>query len=755
MNRRRFLIGSGAAGACLFIGYTRVPGTGGLARAASHYAPTAWYVIDQTGIVTVHIAKAEVGQHIGTAFAMMIAEELEVDWRDVRIDYPDPQRAFGIMVTAGSWSVALNGDDMLRYGAAGRTALIEAGAKKLSVPMEACVAKSGWVTADKSGARISYAELVASGAVSRVFEDDDLAKLVLKPSNSYRLIGTSPPALDIPAKTDGTARYGIDAFVPNMLYGKIARPPLRSGSKPRSVDDAEAKKIPGYRQFVSADDPAGDNGVYVIALAETYPAASAAAKALKIDWELGPYAALGDDDIISRARILIADRDQGAPWWIVGDVDNAMAQAASIFSAEYVTAHVAHAGIEPMSALVFRDGDTWHAYAGSAFQTKAAAALANAVDVDGDQVALHQTYLGDPSGRRVEVDALVAAGLAAKALGRPVKVIFDREEELRFDFHRPLAVQKLTAGLDTKSQPIALCHDLCSAWPLVRALPIAMQTGPDGKTKLDWAALTGADSWYSFPNYRVRAIENDVGQRAMAAGFMRANATGWAFWALESFIDELAHHIGRDAVALRLDLLDGSGPNGGSEPSAIGGAARLAAVIRRTIEIAGYESKQGDKSEGRGVGLAASSAPDRNQPSWTACVAEVRVDRKTGTVAVDKLTIVSDVGAAIHPDGVRAQIESAALTGLSVALYERAAFANGRFKATNFDAYPILRFGQVPELDIEIVGTGEHPTGAGEPAMSVVAPAIGNAIFHAVGARVRSLPITPEKIMAVLKEQGR
>ncbi|HEY5208901.1 MAG TPA: molybdopterin cofactor-binding domain-containing protein [Stellaceae bacterium] len=748
MNRRRFLIGSAASGAGLFVGYVRV----GRAEAAGTYAPSIWYVIDRTGIVTVHILKAEVGQHIGTAFAMMIAEELAADWRDMRIDYPDPARQFGILVTAGSWSIAASYDDLRRYGAAGRIALIEAGAKQLGVGRDDCTAVRGWVIHRTSGRRVSYGALVGAGAVNRVFEEADLAAIALKPDGAPTVIGTSPPALDIPAKVNGSARFAIDCFAPNLLYTKIARPPLRAGCRPRSIDDTAARRIAGYRRFVSAPAPAGDNGYYVMALADNFPAARAAAKALDIDWESGPNGAVDDAAILARAKALVADPNAGTPWWIIGDADKAMTEAATVFSGEYATAHVAHAGIEPMSALVLRDGDIWHCYAGSAFQTHLVAALADALDTDSGSIALHQTEIGDPSGRRVEVDAAVACALAAKAADRPVKLIFDRAEAFGFDFPRPLTYQKLSAGLDRAGRITALTHDLCSAWPLARALPIALLPGADGKTKVDWSVLTGADSWYSPPAYHVRAIKNDLAQRAVPSGFLRGAATGFAFWALESFIDELAEYTGEDAVALRLRWLDGSGPNRGGPPAAEGGAARLATVIRKIVALTGYTAKHQAKNCGHGIGLAASSAPDRMRPSWTACVAEVDVDAATGAINVAKLTVVTDIGAAVHRDGALAQVESATLWGLSVALYEQALLVDGAFHDTNFNTYSCLRYDQVPPLDIHLVAEGQHPTGAGEPAMSVVAPALGNAIFNAIGARVRDLPITADKVRAAIKK---
>lgn len=747
MDRRRFLIGTAAGGAALFAGYVVTA-----AEAASRYAPCVWYVIDRTGIVTLHVLKAEVGQHIGTAYAMLIAEELGVDWRDMRIDYPDPRRDFGISITAGSWSIAANYDDLRRWGSAGRAAMIEAGAKFLGAPRAECAAEHGAVTHRSSGKRVSYGELVAAGAVSRTFDVTDLDAVTLKPDKALALIGTSPTPLDVPPKTTGAARFGIDSFVPGRLYAKIARPPFRTGCVPRTIDDSAARAIPGYRRFVSAKDPMPDNGHYVMALADDFPAAQKAAAVLRIEWESGE-GRVGDADLLAHAKALVADPKQGTPWWILGDAAKAMKAASAIVSAEYTTAHVLHAGIEPETALVLRDGDTWHAFAGSAFQTHAVAALADALDTDSGSVALHQTYVGDPSGRRLETDALVACALAAKAAGRPVKLIFDRDEAMQFDFPRPLTYQKLAAALGPENQVTALTHDLCSAWPLQRALPIALQPGADRQTKVDWSVLTGADSWYSPPNYLVRAVQNDLADKNVPSGFLRGNATGFAFWALESFIDELAYSTGQDEVALRLKWLNGAGPNKGGPPTAMGGASRLARVIRDIVAITRYTARRRDRKPGSGIGLAASSAPDRTQPSWTACVAEVAVDENSGAVRIGKLTVVSDIGTAIHPDSARAQIEAATLTGLSIALYECATFVGGKFTQGNFDSYRMLRFEDVPDLEIYVIAEGQAPTGAGEPAMSVVAPAIGNAIFNAVGARVRDLPITPDRILAALNKK--
>jgi isoquinoline 1-oxidoreductase beta subunit len=260
--------------------------------------------------------------------------------------------------------------------------------------------------------------------------------------------------------------------------------------------------------------------------------------------------------------------------------------------------------------------------------------------------------------------------------------------------------------------------------------------------------VNGADSWYTIPNHHVRAIENDIAQTATPAGQFRSVAPAWTFWAVESFMDELAHAAKKDPVEFRLAMLDAAGQNAGSAPNSVGGAKRIANVLKVVVEKSGYGKKQ--LPQGRAQGIAVVSSQERNTPTWTACVAEVSVDKSTGVVTLHKVTIAIDVGTMVNPDGALAQVEGATLWGVSLALYEQATMKNGNIVQANFDTYTPLRMAQVPELDIHILNTGNYPSGVGEPAVTVVAPAIANAVFNASGARVRTLPLTPDRVKAAM-----
>jgi isoquinoline 1-oxidoreductase beta subunit len=751
VDRRQFLVGSIAAGAGLTFGFSALPtitGSAGEALAAGNFSPTVWYTIDRGGIVTVHITKSEMGQHVGTALAQAVIEELGADWKDVRIDYPDPAERWGLMVTGGSWSVNNTFDTLSRCGAAGRQALIESGAKTLKVAAVDCHAANGRVIA-KSGQSVSFAALVSTG-LDKTYTPDDLKKIELKKPSAYTLVGKTAPALDIPAKVDGTAKYGMDMFVPGMVYAKISRPPVRYGAKPGAVDDSEAKKVAGYLQFVSVLDPTGTAAAYVIAIADNYPAAMEAARVLKIDWDLGPNKNVSSDSMLKHAADLVADAGKGLSFWDIGNASQALASATTKQESVYITPLAVHAPMEPMNCVAFERDGTWHIYSGSQFQTRSGPLVAAAVGAKPEQVLIHQVYLGGGFGRRLEADAMVPAVLAAKAVGRPVKLIYDRQEDVQNDFFRTLTYQRLQGGLDAGGKLVALNQDVCSAWATKRwGIEAFLSDSTDKKGKLDSFSVNGADSWYTIPNHHVRAIENDIAQAAAPAGQFRSVAPAWTFWAVESFMDELAHAAKQDPVAFRLALLDAKGQNAGSAPNSVGGAKRIANVLKVAVEKSGYGKKK--LADGHAQGVAVVSSQERNTPTWTAAVAEVSVDKSTGKVTLHKLTVAIDIGTAVNPDGALAQVQGSTLWGVSLALYEQASMKDGNIEQTNFDTYTPLRMSQVPELDLHVLSTGNYPSGVGEPAVTVVAPAIANAVFNASGARVRTLPLTPERVKAALK----
>ena len=754
VNRRSFLVGTAAAGAGLTVGMSLLPkvmGTASEAFAAANWTPVPAYTISATGVVTMHITKSEMGQHVGTAISQAIADELEIDWKDIRLDYPDPAPKYGVFFTAGSLSILTSFMGAAQAGAAGRIALIEAGAKELGANPADCHASGGWVLA-KGGKRISYAQLVASGKVDKVFSPDDLKKMTLKKPADFKYVGKPIVAFDIPPKTNGKALYGIDFFLPGMVYAKIARPPVRIGGKPRTIDDSAAKSVPGYLQYVSVPDPIGVNTHYVIAIAENYPAAIKAAKAIKIDWDLGPNAGISSDGILQHAKDLVNNPESGGAFWQIGDARKALTDAPTKITAEFTTPLASHQPIEPMNAVAYIDQGNLHIYSGSQLQVAHQPIMAAVMGLKPEQVFLHQVYLGGGFGRRLEADAMIPASLAAKAINRPVKLIYTRDEEFRNDFYRTITFQRLQAGIDSGGNLVALQHDICSAFSAVRAAPDLMKPSLDkgDKVKVDSTSLDGSNSWYGVPNYLSRGIQNDMAQAATPPGFLRSVSTGWTFFALESFIDEVSRKVGKDPVAFRLAMLQATGPNKGEIPMSIGGAERIANIIKKAAEVTDFHKKHGKLGPGRGIGLAATTH-FRDTPTWTCGIAEVKVDKSSGMIEVEKFTTVIDLGQAVNPDSATAQCEGGTLFGLSLAMYEQASMHNGNLDQTNFDTYTPLRISQAPPVEIHIINTGNPPVGVGEPAVTVVAPAVSNAVFDAVGIRLRDLPFTPDRVKGLLK----
>ena len=354
--------------------------------------------------------------------------------------------------------------------------------------------------------------------------------------------------------------------------------------------------------------------------------------------------------------------------------------------------------------------------------------------------------LGGGFGRRLNGDYCVPALLAAKALGKPVKVVFSREDDSRFDSPRSASVQEVSMAFDGGEKIVGMQHHATAGWPTSAMVPGFLGTGTNGE-KFDPFSINGAEHWYDVGAHRVRAIKNDLANKTFRPGWLRSVGPGWTNWALESFVDEVAHSKGIDPVALRTQLLSGRGKNAGHAPNSVGGASRMANVLQRAADKAGWGK---ELPEGVGMGIATTFGQERDMPTWSACVAQVAVDKASGRVTLQKLTVVIDAGTIVHPDGALAQTEGAALWGASMALHEGTEFVNGQVKDVNLNTYRPMRMSDVPELDIEFVDSELQSVGLGEPATTVVGPAIGNAIFSASGARVRHLPITPEAVKKAL-----
>jgi len=745
LRRRSFLIGGTAAG--LACGYVAVEGIS-TALAAGSFGPTAWYSIGPDGIVTVMVGKAEMGQHVSSAMCQIVAEELEADWSKMRIQLPDNDPKYndpvlGALITGGSWSVRMNFDAMSRAGAAGRITLTEAGAQMMGVPAGECRASNSQIIHSKTGKKVSYAKIVADGKANKVWTADELKAIKLKTPDQYVLVGQAVPQLDIPPKTNGTAKFGIDTMVPGMLYGKPVTPPVRYGAKVTGVDESDAKKVKGYVKAVTLDDKTQTTSGWVVVVATTYEGAKKAAEALKVTYDNGPYAKVSDRTLIDEAKKLQADPASGQLFVSSGDPAKAIDGAAKTFEAEYLTSINIHAPLEPMNATAYEKDGIWHIHTGNQFASRTGGIAAGALGVDPKTVVLHQYFMGGGFGRRLDADMVIPAVLAAKAVGKPVKLIYGRENDMAMDFTRPLTYQKVKAGLDGDGKLIGLQHDVVCAWPTARwGIPEFLTPAVDKKGPLDGFTVNGADFWYTVPNHKVRAILNELAQKATPSGQLRSVAPGWTFWAVESLIDELAHAAGKDPVDYRLAMLDGAGDNKG-------GAKKLANALRTAAGRAGYGSTALPKNSG--IGIACVSSQERATATWTACAAQVEVNPADGSFKVKRLTLAMDLGTVVNPDGVRAQIEGSALWGMSLALFEKAPLESGALQVSNFDGYTPMRMSQMPDLDISIIANNDPPSGCGEPGVTVVAPAIANAIFNAVGARVRSLPITAEAVKAAMK----
>ena len=719
LTRRTFLASATAAGAALTI---RFPLVGpGAADAAAAYDPNAALTITPDGLVTVHITKAEMGQGVGTALAQIVAEELEADWKDIRVDYPTNDPKYGLMLTGGSWSVNWTFDTLSRAGAAARLALIDAAAKSWNASPADCVAERGVVRHLPSGRALRYGEIVARVPITKTFSEDELKQITLKKPSEYRVVGQWIPRLDIPEKVTGKAKFGIDTFLPNMVYAKVVYPPVREGATRKAVDDSAAKGVKGYIATVTLPQ-------LVAVVATSYEAAVKARDALKVTWDPGPNANVSTESIF--AKFAQAKDDPNAtPWHEQGDVKSAMSGAARRHEATYTTDYVAHMQMEPMNCVVrFADG-AYDIYTGSQFQTFAVGTLAATLGVDASKIRIHQQYLGGGFGRRLEPDVMVETALIAREVKRPVKLIRSREEDLKRDFYRSATLQSVRAGLGNDGKIVAWEKTVIASHP-------GKRWGPDfvDKKGLDQFALNGADHVYDIPNQIVRAVPVETG---IPVGYVRAVAPNYTFFAVETFMDEIAKLAGVDPVEYRLSML--------------GSAPRLARVVKLAAEKAGWGTPLPPNT---GRGIACVSAQEKKTPTWTASVVQARVDPGTGKVEVQKIVCAVDCGIVVNPDGARSQIEGSLLFGVSNALKERGTIANGTLAQSNFHDYQVLRMNEVPETEVHIVPSTEYPTGLGEPGTTTIAPALSNAIFAATGARVRQVPLLPDRVLAALRAKA-
>jgi CO/xanthine dehydrogenase Mo-binding subunit len=502
-----------------------------------------------------------------------------------------------------------------------------------------------------------------------------------------------------------------------------------------------------------------------------------ASQLVKVEWEIPPNSDKSSKDFSFESQKILASKSKGLSFVKDGDIVKAEKSAAGSLESSYTTEMVAHASLEPQSALVQNVDGVWNVFAGCQAGNVIRLILAGFLKTKPQNVIYHPHYIGGGFGSRIVPMPIILAAVAAKAIKRPVKVIFTREDDMSLQSPRSQTLQRLTAMFSDNGTVTGLKHDIVCGWvqSSLGNVPTA-----DGKGKVEAFSVNGADHWYDIPNQHIQAFRNKLIEKVIPTSVVRSISNNYTVFAVESMVDEIAHKLQKDPLALRLNLLTGKGKNSGSKPTEkakhsmplmfgipgpswkkwrfwptyhvsgnVAGAKRLANVLKISTGHAGYGTRILPKDTAHGI--AATGAEERSMPSFCACTAEVEVNRSSGGVSVKKLTVAIDVGLAVNPDGIKAQVEGSLLWGISNTLFEELTVSNGKFIQTNFDKYQWQTMANLPELDIKVVENGLYPCGVGEPATSVVGAAIANAIFNAVGVRVRNLPIRREEILNGLK----
>jgi isoquinoline 1-oxidoreductase subunit beta len=708
LSRRRFLEMTAAAAGGLVLGFQLPLGRRGVLAAAeiTETAMNAWLRIAPDDTVTVLVAHSEMGQGVLTSLPMLIAEELEVDWRKVRAEMApvDPvytDRTLGTQGTGGSTSVRDSFDGLRTAGARAREMLRAAAASRWSVPVGECVARNGQVVHPTTGRALQYGAIAEAAAKLQPPE-----RTTLKDPKDWTLLGKPTPRLDTPLKVNGAAVFGVDVKLPDMLVGTIAACP-HFGGKLKSVDETPALGVHGVHSVVKLD-------AAVIVLADGYWPARKAIAALKPQWDPGALANLSTARMSENFRASL--EQDGAVVHSAGSVRAALAAAAHRVEAVYEVPYLAHATMEPMNATVRLGSDGADVWAPTQFQSVTRDEVAALLGLKPERVQVHTTFLGGGFGRRSEVDFVLYAAHAAKASGRPVKLIWSREEDMQHDFYRPAAVARFRAGLDAAAHPIAVEAKLVLQSILDRVFPGSTSNG------IDDVAVEGiANMMYGVPN---RLVEYVMVREGAPVGFWRSVGHSQNSFFLECFIDELAHAAGRDPIEFRRTLL--------------AQAPRHLAVLDKVASAAGW-GKGLPQERFQGVAL------HEEHGTILAQVAEISIEQGK-VLRVHKVTCAVDCGVAINPSTIAYQIESGIVFGLTAALYGEITLEGGRVVQANFDSYEMLKLAQMPAVDVHVIESGARIGGIGELGVPPIAPAVTNAVFAATGKRIRQLPLAKSGI---------
>ena len=730
-GRRRFMLGAAGLTFGVAMGVPDVlKQAAAQAAGAKGVVVNPWVTLSTDGTVAIMSPAAEMGQGSLTSLPRILADEMDADWAKVKIVPAPPTGKLygnplfgGEQYTAGSATVTGYFNSLRQFGAQVRYVLMENAARHWNVPLSELATEPGVVVHAKSGRRIPYGEIAAFATIPA-----QAPEIAVEPvaTAQFRLVGQDVPRVDVAGKVNGTAPYSIDVQVPGMIYGAILREPVE-GAAPERIDDAAARAIEGVIRVVPLKYGVG-------VLADTPWAAFKAKNALKVTWSRTARGwGFSNEKGYAQFAAIAKDASQkGRTWEARGDMAVEMAKAASIVEGEYRADYCYHAQMEPLNsvAAVSPAGDAVEVWVGTQSQTITVVAVAKALGIPVEKVKFNGLLLGGGFGRRGnrDVEFIVDSVLMSKAAGRPVKVMWTREDDVHNGRFRPLYVNRVRAGLDASGNIVAWHHRVVCDEVMAFMDPVRLKM-TKGR---DPIAMLGVQ----MPTY---AIPDRLSEGLLQATGMRTNplrAIGFCqnSFANEVFIDELAAKQGVDPVAFRLRQLD---------------TTPLAQRARHVIEEVAKMADWGRPRPGRGLGIAYLDYSG----SQLGGIAEVSVDRQTGAIKVHNFWCTIDVGVPVHPDNVVAQTESSIVYGLGLALTERITIADGAVQQSNFFDYHVPRMSDLPEVHIKLIPTRNHPTGAGQMATPLVPSAISNAVFQLTGARMRQQPMLPDRVKLALAEQ--
>jgi isoquinoline 1-oxidoreductase subunit beta len=695
ISRRGFLQAS-AAGAVVY-GF-HLP----LAQAAPGvFAPNAFIRIAGDGQVTLVMPQVEMGQGVYTSISMIMAEEMDADFAHLTLEHAPPDEAhyanpmLGMQATGNSNSIRAFWKPLRTAGATARAMLVTAAAQQWGVDAASCSTASSQVIHAASGRKLDYGALAGRAAGMT-----PPANVALKDPKNFTLIGKPLKRLDTPDKVNGKAVYGIDAMPPGVKFATLAASPV-FGGKVAHVDDSKAKTIPGVRQVVVLDD-------LVAVVADHMWAAKKGLAALAITWNGGAYANLDSAQIWDDIRQ--ASTQKGVVAKTAGDADKALGDGDRL-NAAYELPFLAHATMEPLNCTAHVTPDSCELWIGTQIIARVQSSVAKTLGLPVEKVTVHQHLIGGGFGRKLEPDMAIKIARIAQKFDGPVKVVYTREEDIQHDIYRPVYRDLLAASLkDGKIN--GWTHRITGSAVMARFLPPAFQHGID----ID-AVDSAVDIPYDIPNKRIEYVRREP--PAVPTGFWRGVGPNNNVFAIESFIDELANKAGKDPVAFRVAMLEGT--------------PRLKSAVQLAAQKSGWGSALPART-GRGIAAQISFA------SFIATVCEAEVD-ENGEVRIHRVTSVVDTGIAVNPDTIVAQLQGGLIFGLTAALFGEITIANGRVQQSNFHDYRMLRINEVPKIEVHLVKSGEAPGGIGETGTTAGPPSLGNALYAATGIRLRRLPI--------------